>query len=145
MANMGSTWVLSAPDGPMLAPWTLLSGNSLIMGIYPAASTQRMFWRLHTQPKNSCSYQFFLSNIVDKTSVEPELMVICVSNFTYFNDNAIVVEIAAQTRTNITNQLKKMLDPHLYTGVRRVSIFSISSINSIILTAKKTDIRDENI
>ena len=25
-ANMGSTWVLSAPDGPMLAPRTLLSG-----------------------------------------------------------------------------------------------------------------------
>ena len=26
-ANMGPTWVLSAPDGPMLAPWTLLSGT----------------------------------------------------------------------------------------------------------------------
>ena len=25
-ANMVPTWVLSAPDGPMLAPWTLLSG-----------------------------------------------------------------------------------------------------------------------
>ena len=25
-ANMGPTWVLSAPDGPMLSPWTLLSG-----------------------------------------------------------------------------------------------------------------------
>ena len=25
--NMGPTWVLSAPDGPMLAPWTLLSGK----------------------------------------------------------------------------------------------------------------------
>ena len=24
--SMGPTWVLSAPDGPMLAPWTLLSG-----------------------------------------------------------------------------------------------------------------------
>ena len=24
-ANMGPTWVLSAPDRPMLAPWTLLS------------------------------------------------------------------------------------------------------------------------
>ena len=24
-ANMGPTWVLSAPDGPMSAPWTLLS------------------------------------------------------------------------------------------------------------------------
>ena len=24
-ANLGPTWVLSAPDGPMLAPWTLLS------------------------------------------------------------------------------------------------------------------------
>ena len=24
-ANMGLTWVLSAPDGPMLAPWTMLS------------------------------------------------------------------------------------------------------------------------
>ena len=29
-ANMGPTWVLSAPDGPMLAPWTLLSGMSSI-------------------------------------------------------------------------------------------------------------------
>ena len=26
MANMGPTWVLSAPDGPMLPLWTLLSG-----------------------------------------------------------------------------------------------------------------------
>ena len=26
--NMGPTWVLSAPDGPMLATWTLLSGVS---------------------------------------------------------------------------------------------------------------------
>ena len=25
-ANMGPTWVLLAPDGPMLAAWTLLSG-----------------------------------------------------------------------------------------------------------------------
>ena len=25
-ANMGPTWVLSAPDGPHVAPWTLLSG-----------------------------------------------------------------------------------------------------------------------
>ena len=25
-ANMGPTWVLSAPGGPMLSPWTLLSG-----------------------------------------------------------------------------------------------------------------------
>ena len=24
-ANMASAWVLSAPDGPMFAPWTLLS------------------------------------------------------------------------------------------------------------------------
>ena len=24
--NMGPTWVLSAPDGPMLSPWTLISG-----------------------------------------------------------------------------------------------------------------------
>ena len=28
-ANMGPTWVLSAQDGPMLAPWTLLSGGRL--------------------------------------------------------------------------------------------------------------------
>ena len=28
-ANMGPIWVLSAPDGPMLAPWTLLSGSVL--------------------------------------------------------------------------------------------------------------------
>ena len=27
--NMEPTWVLSAPDGPMLAPWTLLSGYIL--------------------------------------------------------------------------------------------------------------------
>ena len=28
--NMGPTWVLSVPDGPMLAPWTLLSGTALV-------------------------------------------------------------------------------------------------------------------
>ena len=26
-ANIGPTWVLSAPVGPVLAPWNLLSGN----------------------------------------------------------------------------------------------------------------------
>ena len=26
-ANIGTTWVLSAPDGPLLAPWTFLSGD----------------------------------------------------------------------------------------------------------------------
>ena len=31
-ANMGPTWVLSTPDGPMLAPWTLLSSTA---GGYP--------------------------------------------------------------------------------------------------------------
>ena len=28
-ANMGPTWVLSAPGGPHVAPWTLLSGTDL--------------------------------------------------------------------------------------------------------------------
>ena len=33
-ANMGPTWVLSAPDGPPLAPWALLSGyiTPLLLG-----------------------------------------------------------------------------------------------------------------
>ena len=30
VSNMGPTWVLSAPDGPMLAPWTLLSGMAIV-------------------------------------------------------------------------------------------------------------------
>ena len=30
VANMGPTWVLSAPGGPMLAPWTLLLGIIII-------------------------------------------------------------------------------------------------------------------
>ena len=29
-ANMGPTWALSAPVGPMLAPWILLSGCILL-------------------------------------------------------------------------------------------------------------------
>ena len=29
VTNMGPTWVLSAPVGPMLAPWTLVSGKSV--------------------------------------------------------------------------------------------------------------------
>ena len=33
-ANMGPTWVLSASDGPMLAPWTLLSGHILRLPLY---------------------------------------------------------------------------------------------------------------
>ena len=45
-ANMGPTWALSAPDGPMLAPWTLLSGlrstagelNQETFDIYPIIS-----------------------------------------------------------------------------------------------------------
>ena len=32
-ANMGPTWVLLAPNGPMLAPWTLLSGMILELEI----------------------------------------------------------------------------------------------------------------
>ena len=41
-ANMGPTWVLSAPDGPHVGPWTLLSvmcsfdepGQALLYGVY---------------------------------------------------------------------------------------------------------------
>ena len=33
VANMGPTWILSAPDGPMLAPSTLLSRMFLLSGI----------------------------------------------------------------------------------------------------------------
>ena len=29
VANMGPTWVLSAPDGPYVGPWTLLSGFTI--------------------------------------------------------------------------------------------------------------------
>ena len=32
-AIMGPTWVLSAPDGPMLATWILLSGYVTVMYI----------------------------------------------------------------------------------------------------------------
>ena len=34
-ANIGPTWVLSAPDGPMLAPWYLLSGLFMIGRFVP--------------------------------------------------------------------------------------------------------------
>ena len=36
-ANMGSTWVLSSPGGPMLAPWTLLSGRNGKQTVTPTA------------------------------------------------------------------------------------------------------------
>ena len=33
-ANMGPTWVVSTPQmGPMLAPWTVLSGDQLGVGV----------------------------------------------------------------------------------------------------------------
>ena len=32
-ANMEPIWVLSAQDGPMLAPWTLLSGKTVFPGV----------------------------------------------------------------------------------------------------------------
>ena len=35
MGHMGPTWVLSAPDGPHLAPWTLLSGTTSVDTIHP--------------------------------------------------------------------------------------------------------------
>ena len=34
-ANMGLTWVLSAPDGPMLAPGTMLSGPTCFQKVKP--------------------------------------------------------------------------------------------------------------
>ena len=34
-ANMGPTWVPSAPDGPILAPWTLLPGISMMHWTFP--------------------------------------------------------------------------------------------------------------
>ena len=42
-ANMGPTWVLSAPDGPMLTPWTLLSGTFRVgfQCVYPRISSER--------------------------------------------------------------------------------------------------------
>ena len=33
-ANMGPTWVLLAPDGPHVGPWTLLSGLAIIGNLY---------------------------------------------------------------------------------------------------------------
>ena len=33
--NMGLTWVLSAPDGPHVGPWTLLSGYSTVSARTP--------------------------------------------------------------------------------------------------------------
>ena len=44
---MGPTWVLSAPDGPHVGPWTLLSG---ILALHPP----RRFYNhpLHTQFRN---------------------------------------------------------------------------------------------
>ena len=50
-AKMGPTWVLSAPDGPMLVPWTLLSGSGL-----------HLLWYWHAyvvifQPGNASAYK----------------------------------------------------------------------------------------
>ena len=42
-ANMGPTWVLFAPVGPMLAPWTLLSGN-LIYVVEKSAAIKLSVW-----------------------------------------------------------------------------------------------------
>ena len=40
-ANMGPTWVLSASVGPMLAPWTLLSGITWILKKRDVLTTKR--------------------------------------------------------------------------------------------------------
>ena len=43
---MGPTWALSAPDGPMLAPWTLLSGTHLsALWYFPS-------WKVRLQPRH---------------------------------------------------------------------------------------------
>ena len=68
-ANMGPTWDLLAPDGPMLAPWTLLlgmgcrrtddekltepiTGSDLLMHIYvPCSYTNHQTFNLPLYPK----------------------------------------------------------------------------------------------
>ena len=64
-ANMGPTWVPSVPDGPMLAPWTLLSGDvtrSLQDFMIGIAATKNPSWApvwngVHSI-RNTCSREF---------------------------------------------------------------------------------------
>ena len=60
-ANMGLTWVLSAPDGPMLAPWTLLSGMLWLLH-------QLLCWRFSTwplmQPVSSSCQPFHFNEVI---------------------------------------------------------------------------------
>ena len=39
-ASLGPTWVLSAPDGPHVGPWTLLSGKHVLLFWWPQTGTQ---------------------------------------------------------------------------------------------------------
>ena len=48
-ANMGPTWVLSAPDGPHVGPWTLLSGE-LYFGYIVSAFVRFTYLYSHDRP-----------------------------------------------------------------------------------------------
>ena len=67
--NMGPTWVLSATDGPMLAPWTLLARNSSVstplVSIFHATclSEEISCFRPTFLPVKARLYQFHSVNI----------------------------------------------------------------------------------
>ena len=66
-ANMGPTWVLSSPDGPMLAPWTLLSGiycniwMTCLLWLTPFLDLERE-WQKQIKRNDSCQCVIVLPN-----------------------------------------------------------------------------------
>ena len=55
---MGPTWVLSAPDGPMLVPWTLLSGQRFVSVLIESKMHDSVWicWSGLRSVKHLCAY-----------------------------------------------------------------------------------------
>ena len=64
-ANMGPTWVLSAPDGPMLAPWTLFQGIyftiTWVLATISSCKTEQMYLFKEHIARAQLEYIFVLS------------------------------------------------------------------------------------
>ena len=58
-ANMGPMWVLSAPDGPMLAPWTLLSWSLCTFDLICINFGADGFHWLNLQTRNCLPYKLW--------------------------------------------------------------------------------------
>ena len=102
MSNMGPTWVLSAPGGPMLAPWTLLPGcawkYTVLKSTWRILQISVFLWVM--SPDNHC---WGYTNILAFCNVVKSLELIWRSEPVDFNYGCPIFKWTAATSLDLKN------------------------------------------